>query len=108
MCVQIVRNKDDDDDKHKSPAPNGYSLLVVGVPQSGGLFGGTLCKLYPPTPPLRRPGLPVFWGSQPCVPKHFKAATFVSLKIRSANLTFCLSMECGCNAFHDNQCHMLV
>ena len=54
-------------------APNGYSLLVVGVPQSGGLFGGTLCKLYPPTLPLRRPGLPVFWGSQPCVPAAWLA-----------------------------------
>ena len=43
------------------------------VPQSGGLFGGTLCKLYPPTPPLRRPGLPVFWGSQPCVPAAWLA-----------------------------------
>ena len=54
-------------------APNGYSLLVVGAPQSGGLFRGTLCKLYPPTPPLRRPGLPVFWGSQPCVPAAWLA-----------------------------------
>ena len=54
-------------------APNGYSLLVVGVPQSGGLSGGTLCKLYPPTPPLRRPGRPVFWGSQPCVPAAWLA-----------------------------------
>ena len=43
------------------------------VPQSGGLFGGTLYKLYPPTPPLRRPGLPVFWGSQPCVPAAWLA-----------------------------------
>ena len=43
------------------------------VPQSGGLFGGTLCKLYPPTPPLRRPGLPVFCGSQPCVPAAWLA-----------------------------------
>ena len=43
------------------------------VPQSGGLFGGTLCKLYPPTPPLRRPGRPVFWGSQPCVPATWLA-----------------------------------
>ena len=43
-------------------APNGYSLLVVGVPQSGGL-----CKLYPPTTPLRRHSHPVFLGSQPCV-----------------------------------------
>ena len=39
------------------------------VPQ----FGGTLCKLYPPTPPLRRPGRPVFWGSQPCVPAAWLA-----------------------------------
>ena len=29
--------------------------------------GGGLCKLYPPTPPLRRPGHPIFFGSQPCV-----------------------------------------
>ena len=43
------------------------------VPQSGGLFGGTQCKLYPTTPPLRRPGLPVFWGSQPCVPAAWLA-----------------------------------
>ena len=43
------------------------------MPQSGGLFGGTLCKLYPPTPPLRRPGRPVFWGSQPCVPATWLA-----------------------------------
>ena len=43
------------------------------VPQSGGLFGGTLCKLYPPTPPLWRPGRPVFWGSQPCVPATWLA-----------------------------------
>ena len=49
-------------------APNGYSLLVVGVPQSG-----ELCKLYPPTPPLRRPGHPVFLGSQPCVPAAWLA-----------------------------------
>ena len=54
-------------------APNGYSLLVVGVPQSGGLFGGTRCKLYPPTPPLRRPGRPFFWGSRPCVPATWLA-----------------------------------
>ena len=53
----------------RTTAPNGYSLLVVGVPQSGGL-----CKLYPPTPPLRRPGHPVFWGgSQPCVPAAWLA-----------------------------------
>ena len=51
------------EDHMMEDAPNGYSLLVVGVPQSGGL-----CKLYPPTPPLRRPGHPVFLGSQPCVP----------------------------------------
>ena len=31
----------------KKPSANGYILLVVGVPQSGGLSGGTLCKLYP-------------------------------------------------------------
>ena len=43
------------------------------VPQSGGLSGGTLCKLYPHTPPLRRPGRPVFWGSQPCVPAAWLA-----------------------------------
>ena len=43
------------------------------VPQSGGLFGGTLCKLYPPTPPLRRPGRPVFWESRPCVPAAWLA-----------------------------------
>ena len=43
------------------------------VPQSGGLFGRRLCKLYPPTPPLRRPGRPVFWGSQPCVPATWLA-----------------------------------
>ena len=43
---------------------------MVGVPQSWGLFGGTLCKLYPP---LRRPGRPVFWGSQPCVPATWLA-----------------------------------
>ena len=54
-------------------APNGYSLLVVGAPQSGGLFGGILCKLYPPTPPLRRPGRPVFLGSRPCVPAAWLA-----------------------------------
>ena len=35
-------------------------------------------------------------------PKHFKAATFDSLKIRNANLTFCLSMECGCNNNNNN------
>ena len=40
-----------------------HSLLVVGVPQSGGL-----CKLYPSTPPLRMPGHPVFLGNQPWVP----------------------------------------
>ena len=49
-------------------APNEYSLLVVGVPQSRGL-----CKLYPPTPPLRRPGNQVFLGSQPCVPAAWLA-----------------------------------
>ena len=56
-------------------APNGYSLLVVGVPQchSRGDCSGEHCKLYPPTPPLRRPGLPVFWGSQPCVPAAWLA-----------------------------------
>ena len=54
-------------------APNGYSLLVFGVPQSGGLSGGTLCKLYPPTPPLRRPGYPVFLGILPCVPAAWLA-----------------------------------
>ena len=43
------------------------------VPQSGGLFGGKLCKLYPPAPPLRRPGRPVFWGSRPCVPAAWLA-----------------------------------
>ena len=41
---------------------------MVGVPQSGGL-----CKLYPPIPPLRRPGHPVFLGSQPCVPAAWLA-----------------------------------
>ena len=35
---------------------------------------GGLCKLYPPTPLLRRPGHPVFWGgSQPCVPAAWLA-----------------------------------
>ena len=34
---------------------------------------GGLCKLYPPTPPLRRTGHPVFWGSQPCVPAAWLA-----------------------------------
>ena len=43
------------------------------MPQSGGLCGGTLCKLYPPTTPLRRPGRPVFLGSQPCVPAAWLA-----------------------------------
>ena len=35
--------------------------------------GGTLCKLYPLTPPLRRPSHPVFWVSQPCVPAAWLA-----------------------------------
>ena len=35
--------------------------------------GGTLCKLYPPTPPLRSPGRPVFLGNQPCVPATWLA-----------------------------------
>ena len=35
--------------------------------------GGGMCKLYPPTPPLRRPGHPIFWGSQPCVPAAWLA-----------------------------------
>ena len=41
------------------------------VPQSGGTVRGN--TVYPPTPPLRRPGLPVFWGSQPCVPAAWLA-----------------------------------
>ena len=38
-------------------APNGYSLLVVGVPQSGGLSGGTLqiVSTYPASPEARPP-----------------------------------------------------
>ena len=40
------------------------------VPQSGGLFGGTLCKLYPPTPPLRRPGLQFFGEASRAFPQH--------------------------------------
>ena len=34
---------------------------------------GGLCKLYPSIPPLRRPGHPFFWGSQPCVPAAWLA-----------------------------------
>ena len=67
----------DADANETSGAPNGYSLLVgtkriqpargwcATVPQSG----GTLCKLYPPTPPLRRPGRPVFWGKPAVRPR---------------------------------------
>ena len=36
------------------------------VPQSG----GTLCKLYPPTPPLWRPGRPVFGEASRASPQH--------------------------------------
>ena len=43
------------------------------VRHSRGDCSGEHCKLYPPTPPLRRPGRPVFWGSRPCVPAAWLA-----------------------------------
>ena len=45
-----------------------YSWLVCHSATVGGTVGGEHCKLYLPTPPLRRSGHPVFLGSQPCVP----------------------------------------
>ena len=54
--------------------------------------GGGLCKLYPPTPPLRRPGHPVFWGSQPCVPTAWLAERL----LLAGDIEFgCLPIECG-------------
>ena len=41
------------------------------VCHSRGLSGETLCKLYPATPPLRRPGRPVFLGSPPRPQDHW-------------------------------------
>ena len=35
--------------------------------------GGNTVQMYPLTPPLRRPGHPVFWGNRPCVPAAWLA-----------------------------------
>ena len=43
-------------------APNGYSLHVVGAPQSGD------CKLYPSIPASPEARQPSFFRSLPCVP----------------------------------------
>ena len=54
-------------------APNGYSLLVVGVPQchSRGDCSGEHCANCIHLPRLS--GRPVFWGSRPCVPAAWLA-----------------------------------
>ena len=58
--------------KKKKIAPNGYSLLVVGVPQCHSR--GEHCANCIHLPRLSGgPGRPVFWGSQPCVPAAWLA-----------------------------------
>ena len=52
--------------KIKHQTDTACSWLVC---QSGGLFGGTLCKMYPPTPEVRPPS---FLG-KPCVPATWLA-----------------------------------
>ena len=50
-------------------APNGYSLLVVGVPQSGGLSGGNTVQIvstYPASPEARPPS---FFGKPAVRPR---------------------------------------
>ena len=59
------------------------------MPQPGGL-----CKLYPPTPPLQRPGHPVCWGSQPCVP----AAWLAERLLLAGDIEKDVSRESGASA----------